>query len=58
MDEASAQDQMLRDWLAVIRCQQEAGERTIREADARILAMEHHLAATRALRTEYFGTGA
>jgi hypothetical protein len=56
MEQASMQDQFLRDRLTVIRRQQESGDVTVREAaDARIEAMEKHLAATRALRIEYFG---
>ncbi len=56
MQEAEAQDQILRDRLTVIRRQQEAGDITVREAaDERVSAMEHHLAATRALRVEYLG---
>jgi hypothetical protein len=56
MQEAEAQDQFLRDRLTVIRHQEENGDITTREAaDLRIAAMEHLLAATRALRAEHFG---
>ena len=56
MEEASAQDQILRDKLTVIRRREEASDITTRQAaDMRIQVMEHHLAVTRALRVEYFG---
>jgi hypothetical protein len=56
MAEAEKQHQFLRDRLTVVRRQQENGDITTREAaDARIGAMEHHLAATRNLRIEHFG---
>jgi hypothetical protein len=56
MHEAEAQDLILRDKLVVIRRREESGAITTREAaDLRVAAMEHHLAACRALRAEYFG---
>jgi hypothetical protein len=57
-DEAAAQDQFLDRRLAEIRAQYEAGSITVREAaDLRVAALEHHLAAVRALRAEHFGDG-
>jgi|HubBroStandDraft_6_1064221.scaffolds.fasta_scaffold230948_2 hypothetical protein len=55
-DEAAAQDQFLDRRLAEIRTQYEAGSITVRQAaDARVAALEQHLAAVRALRAEHFG---
>jgi hypothetical protein len=57
MEEASQLDLFLRDRLVIIRRQQERGDLTVREsADARIEAMERHLAVVCALRLEYFGS--
>jgi hypothetical protein len=54
--EAAAQDAMLDERIAAIRRQQDQGDITIREAaDLRVEALEHHLAAVKALRAEYFG---
>jgi hypothetical protein len=54
--EAAIQDRFLDRRIAEIRGQYDAGSITVREAlDARIDALEHHLAAVRALRAEYFG---
>jgi hypothetical protein len=55
-DEAAAQDHFLDDKLAGIRALEAAGDITVREgADLRVAALEHHLAAVRLLRAEYFG---
>lgn len=55
--DAEAQDKILGERLAEIRDAQERGEISTREAaDRRIAAMEDHLAVTRALRLEYFGS--
>jgi hypothetical protein len=57
--EACEQDKFLDEKIAGIRAQFEAGSITVREAaDMRVAAYEHHLAAVRALRVEYFGDGA
>ena len=53
--EARMQDQFLDDRIAGIRAAEDAGDITTREAaDLRVAAMEHHLAAVRALRAEHF----
>jgi hypothetical protein len=55
-EEATLQDKFLDKRLAEIRRQQDAGIITVREAaDLRVRALEHHLDAVRALRTEQFG---
>lgn len=54
--EAAAQDPFLDRRIAEIRAQYDAGDITVREAaDLRVAALEHHLAAVRALRAEHFG---
>src|SRR5258708_27574455 len=56
MQEAEAQDELLLDRLTSIARQLDAGSLTEREAaDMRVAAFEHHLAACRNLRIEYFG---
>jgi hypothetical protein len=54
--EAAAQDKFLDERLAEIRRLHNAGDiTTLEAADLRITALEHHLAAVRALRAEHFG---
>jgi hypothetical protein len=57
-EQAAAQDGFLDDKLAEIRAQEAAGTISIRAAaDARVEALQHHLAAVVALRVEFFGNG-
>ena len=55
-EEATIQDQLLDGKLAGIRAREAAGDYTVLEAaTARVDALEHHIAAVRALRIEHFG---
>jgi hypothetical protein len=57
MEAAAAEDGKLDERLTMIRREEDEGSITVREAAAeRVKALEGHLAATRALRLQHFGS--